>query len=137
MAGITVTRDELSGILSMPITSERMANVDAAARRLMRSVYRGDISAADGYTADVLDSVYTSIVLRLLTNPTGARSLGLASANVTFGGPDEDFSNVATLTPAERADLRRLQGSSRPSFVRYAEPELTVTLMDPVPAEGV
>lgn len=118
MAGITVTVEGIARILGTPVSTERAADIHAATLRLIRTGYRPDPMLAEGYAAEVLESVYTSVAMRLLTNPTGARSLGLGAANVTFGGPDEDFSNVASLTPNERADLGRLT-ARRPGFIRH------------------
>ena len=116
MAGITVTREDLEGVLGTPVTDERFTAVHTAALRLIRTVYKPDPMAATGRAADVLSAVYTSIVMRLLTNPTGARSLGLGSANVTFGGSDVDIANAAVLSDSERRDLASLS-ARRPAYV--------------------
>lgn len=118
MAGITVTVEGIARILGTPVSTERAADIHAATLRLIRTGYRPDPMLAEGYAAEVLESVYTSVAMRLLTNPTGARSLGLGSASVTFGGSDEGLSSVASLTDAERADLSSL-AQRRPGFIRH------------------
>lgn len=116
MAGITVTKESLSGILRTTIPADVYQAVDEATRRIIRTGYRPDIDEAVGRAADVLSSVYTSVAIRLLTNPGGARTLGLGSASVTMGGTDEGITNQASLTDSERADLAALGSIRRPTY---------------------
>lgn len=137
MTGISVTQADLSGLIGSSLTTERYNTVHAATLRLLRTGTRVDIDTATGRTADVLDAVYTSVALRLLTNPTGARSLGLGSANVTFGGTDANISNPGSLTDDERSDLASL-GARRPSYVRLRKlnPPVAPDLTDEFTATG-
>ena len=136
MAGITVTKESLSGILRTTIPDDVYNAVDQATRRIIRTGYRPEIDAAEGHAADVLDSVYTSIALRLLTNPAGARTLGLGSASVTMGGTDEGITSQSSLTDSERADLASLRNVRRPSYValrKMSEP----SLLPPIPEDVI
>ena len=119
MAGITVTQDQLAALIGTPITTARYDAVDASTLRLIRSGYRLDLTVAEGRIADVLDAVYTSVAVRLLTNPTGVRTMGLGSAQATFGGTDDDISSPGALTAQERADLAALNPKRRPTYVRF------------------
>lgn len=116
MAGITVTREDLQSIGGSALTVERFNAVERTVLGLIRTVYRRDPALATGREADVLNAVFTSAALRLIANPTGARSVGLGSANVTFGGSDEDVSNAGSLTEPERTMLRSLR-RPRPTSV--------------------
>lgn len=116
MAGITVTREDLQEITGAEISSAKFASVRNIVLGLIRGDYRGDIDTATGRAADILNSVFISAALRLITNPNGARSVGLGSANVTFGGTDEDIAMSGSLSAAERKSLASLQ-KPRPSYV--------------------
>lgn len=116
MAGITVTREDLQEISGMPISAAKFTAVSNIVLGLIRSVYRQDITLATGRSADVLNAVFTSAALRIATNPQGARSLGLGSANVTFGGTDEDIANTGSLSTAERLALQSIK-KPRPTSV--------------------
>lgn len=109
MAGITVTAADLESVTGAEIDAPRFAALDRVVRRLLRLSYAGNPDIAEGRTADVLNAVYMSVAVRLITNPTGARSVGLGSANVTYGGSDDDVANAFTLTDSERADLATLR----------------------------
>lgn len=103
------TADELRDLTGSTVTEERYAAIHANAIRLLRTVYRPDPELAVGRVRDVLAAVALSVAMRLLSNPTGARSLGLGSANVTFGGADADITSPGTLTHGEAAMLRALK----------------------------
>lgn len=118
MPGITVTRESLAATGAANVTEERFEAVSVVVLNLIGSVYKGAVDTAEGRAASVLNSVFFSVVLRLLTNPAGARAIGLGSANVTFGGLTGDVGNSAALTSDEADSLRSLTGG-KPSFVRF------------------
>lgn len=120
MAGITVASADLEQVTGMALTPEAWEALDRIVRRLLRLGYAGNPDIAEGRAADILNAVYMSIAVRIMTNPTGARSIGLGSANVTVGGSDDDVANAFTLAKSERADLQRLRGPRR-SYVLLRE----------------
>ncbi|WP_394620945.1 hypothetical protein JNUCC0626_18180 [Lentzea sp. JNUCC 0626] len=107
-----VSREELALVLDEAISAERFNALYSTALRIVRTGYDGDPEAATGRALDVVTGVLQSVLARILTNPKGARTVGLGSANVTFGGQDSDIANVFALTEAERADLTEV--SPRP-----------------------
>lgn len=113
MTGITVRSSDLSTITGEDITDEQFVALDRVVRGLIASVYPGDLDAASGRRQAVLDAVYTSAMVRLISNPFGARSVSLSSGGITFGGSDEAISNAFSLTAAERADLISLRPRRR------------------------
>lgn len=100
-----ITRTEVEGLLDESFTPERFDAAYTSTLRVIKTAYKGDPEAATGHAADVVAGVVQSVLVRLLTNPKGARTVGLGSANVTFGGPDEDIARVFSLTDEEREDL--------------------------------
>lgn len=102
----------LSALTNLPVTEERYAAVYDAALTAVRAEYP-DPENATGRALDVVRSVALSVGLRLITNPAGARNVGLGSANVTFGGGDATVSSPAELTPSERLRLQRLKSGRR------------------------
>lgn len=106
-----LTAAELSVLAGQPVSEAQFNTIYNTALRLVRREYRADPEVATSYTRDVLADVVTACAVRILSNPTGARSIGLGSANITFGGQDEDITSAFTLTPAERASIRGLRGT--------------------------
>lgn len=102
----------LAALTSLPVNEERYAAVYDATLTAIRAEYP-DPEAATGRAADVVRSVALSVALRLVTNPAGARNVGLGSANVTFGGGDASISSPAELTLSERQRLQRLKTGRR------------------------
>ena len=100
-----ISRAELSLVLEEDIAQDRFNALYNIALRIVRTGYEGDPEAAVGRAADVVAGVIQSVIVRIMTNPKGARSVGLGSANVTFGGGDTEIANIFSLTPAERDDL--------------------------------
>ena len=120
MPGITVAFEDLEAVTGMQLPETSRAALDRVVRGLLGGAYAGDVNTATGRAAEVLNAVYMSAAVRVMTNPTGARSIGLGSANVTFGGTDADVSNPFNLTPAERADLGRLARRA-PTYLLFTE----------------
>ncbi len=102
----------LQALTSLPVSEERYAAVYDATLTAIRAEYPNP-EAATGRAADVVRSVALSVALRLVTNPAGARNVGLGSANVTFGGNDTAISSPAELTTSERQRLQRLKSGRR------------------------
>jgi len=100
-----ISREELALVLEEDIRQDRFDALYNIALRTIRTGYDGDPEAATGRAADVVAGVIQSVMVRIMTNPKGARSVGLGAANVTFGGGDVDIANVFSLTAAERDDL--------------------------------
>lgn len=119
MSGITVTREDLQNLTENPITEARFQSVRTLVMGLIRTFYRREPDYAEGREAMILNAVFASAALRILTNPTGARSVGLGSANVTFGGTDEDIANIGSLSASERLALSSLK-KPRPTSVPLA-----------------
>ncbi len=109
MAGISVTRDDVVAVTGTPLDLDRFAALDRLTRTVLSAEYTGTIDLAEGRRARVLDAVYLSAIVRLATNPGGARSIGLGSANVTLAGSDESLTGAFSLTPEERSQLRALR----------------------------
>lgn len=124
MAGITVTAAQLSGIIGHTITAERFDAVRAVVLGLIATEYRRDISLATGREAEVLNSVFVSASVRLLSNPTGARSVTVGGANITFGGSDRNMSDSAILTDSEKDMLWSLR-KPRANAINLTPPTYT------------
>lgn len=103
-----ITREELAHVIDESISEERFNGLYDAAIRVVRTGYRGDPEQATGYAADVITGVLQGVMMRIMANPKGARTVGLGSANVTFGGKDSEVANVFALNEYERADLARV-----------------------------
>lgn len=108
-----ISREELALVLGEDIPEDRFAAVYAMAVRAIRSAYKGDPEEATGDAEDTVIGVLQSVVVRILTNPKGARTVGLGSANVTFGGPDVEIARVFLLTEDERAELAAVSPGRR------------------------
>lgn len=121
MTGITVASADIEAVTGTALDDAQFAALDRIVRQLLRLGYTGNPDIAEGRTADVLNAVYMSVAVRLITNPTGARSVGLGSANVTYGGSDADVANAFTLTDSERRDLRGLRKKA-PSYISLGYP---------------
>lgn len=104
-----ITKGDVEALTGQAVTDARFDAVYRTAVGLIRSAYRSDPEAATGHARDVLTSAALSVATRLVTNPSGARSLGLGSANVTFGGSDEDIGSAGALTRAERDMIRSVR----------------------------
>lgn len=100
-----ISREELALVLGEDIPEERFTALYSWTLRILRTGYDGNPEAAVGRDLDVITGVAQSVMVRILTNPKGARAVGLGSANVTFGGADTDVANVFSLTDTERDDL--------------------------------
>jgi hypothetical protein len=101
------TQDDLATLAGIDVSSERYGAVYRAVLGLVREAYGADPEAAIGDARQVLVSVSMAVALRVLSNPLGARSMGLGAANVVFAGGDEIRS--VGLTSEERRSLRRLR----------------------------
>jgi len=102
------TQDELATLAGMNVASDRYGAVYRAVLGLVREGYGADPEAATGENRTVITSVALSVALRVLSNPLGARSMGLGAANVVFAGGDSQVGSVG-LTGDERRTLRRLR----------------------------
>ncbi len=100
-----ITREELSFVLDEDISAERFNALYKTGLRVVRSGYRGDPEAADPDAAEIIAGVLTGVLVRIVSNPKGARQLNAGGAGLTFGGSDADIAQVFTLTDDERADL--------------------------------
>jgi len=101
------TQDDLAVLAGIDVSSERYGAVYRAVLGLVHEAYGADPEAATGDAKTVIVSVAMSVALRVLSNPLGARSMGLGAANVVFAGGD-NISSVG-LTSEERRSLRRLR----------------------------
>lgn len=104
------TQGDLATLSGMEVATDRYNAVYRAVVGLVREAYGTDPEAAAGEDRQVIVSVSIAAALRVLSNPLGARSLGLGAANVTFAGGD-NISAVG-LTAEERRALRRLRSPS-------------------------
>ena len=111
MPGISITREALQAVAETEISPERWHGISIIVKGLLQAETVRNIDTATGRAAAVFDSIFTSAALRLLSNPNGARSIGVDSVNVTFAGGDDDIASVATLTSDERARIRGLRGA--------------------------
>lgn len=100
-----ISREELSLVLDEDISVDRFTALYDQALRVVSSGYDGDPEAAIGRAADVVAGVLFGVMVRIQSNPKGARQLSATSASVTFGGSDVEISSIFTLTSAERATL--------------------------------
>lgn len=124
MAGITVSKGDLEGILQTEITDETFESVHTHTLRMIRSGTRRDLDILEGRPLEVVDGVYVSIAVRLLTNPVGASLLGVGGAQVSFGGASEALS----LTEGERRELASINPRRKPSSLRHSSPYAPVML---------
>jgi hypothetical protein len=123
VAGITVTREDLQYLGGVEIGERQFETLDRHVRRAIAAAFKGDVDLALGTMSTTLSAVYTSACLRILTNPTGARSISLGSASTTTGGTDEALADPLALTPRERADVASLNPRRRrPSYVQFTDP---------------
>jgi hypothetical protein len=114
-----ISREELALVLDEDISQDRFDAVYSVALRAVRTGYSGDPEAATGRALDVVTGVLQGVIVRILANPKGVRTLGLGSANVTFGGKDTEVAFIFALTEGERADLAEVSsavGSARGAF---------------------
>jgi hypothetical protein len=102
------TQDELAILAGIEVSSERFGAVYRAVLGLVREAYGADPEAATDDARQVIVSVAMAVALRILSNPLGARSMGLGAANVVFAGNDSTVGSVG-LTFEERRSLRRLR----------------------------
>ena len=102
------TLDDLAVLAGIDVSSERYGAVYRTVLGLVREAYGADPEAATGDTRQVIVSVAMAVALRVLSNPLGARSMGLGAANVVFAGNDGTVGSVG-LTQDERRSLRRLR----------------------------
>lgn len=116
-----ITKDDLSVITGTPVQDAQFTAIYTAALRLVRDEYRADPEAATGRALDVLTSVILSVATRMLSNPTGARSVGLGSANITFVGAES--LSAFELTPNESRRVRALRASRKVVMVPIYLPE--------------
>jgi hypothetical protein len=100
-----ITREELALVVDEDISVEKFDALYRLGRRVLATGYVGDPEEATGHTADVIAGVLTGVMVRILSNPKGARQLSATGAAVTFGGSDVEISSIFTLTPYERANL--------------------------------
>jgi hypothetical protein len=102
------TQDDLAVLSGVDVSTERYGAVYRAVLGLVREGYGADPEAAIGDARQVIISVAMAVALRVLSNPLGARSMGLGAANVVFAGNDSTVGSVG-LTSEERRSLRRLR----------------------------
>lgn len=102
------TVDDLATLAGMEVSDERYGAVYRTVLGLVREAYGADPEAATGDARQVIVSVSVAVALRVLSNPLGARSMGLGAANVVFAGNDGTVGTIA-LTSDERRSLRRLR----------------------------
>ena len=100
-----ITGEELALVLDEIISPERFAALYKTGLRVIRSGYRGDPEAADPDAAEVIAGVLFGVLVRIVSNPKGARQLNAGGAGLTFGGSDSDIAAVFSLTDDERDDL--------------------------------
>lgn len=101
------TQDDLATLAGMDVSAEKYGAVYRATLGLIHDAYGDDPEIAVGNPRLVLTSVGIAVALRILSNPLGARSLGLGAANVVFAGDGNDV--TMGLTNSERRSLRRLR----------------------------
>ena len=103
-----ITREELALVLDEDFSTERFDALYRQAIRVVRTGYRGDLEALTDREADVVAGVLFGVMVRIASNPKGARQLSAGAAAMTFGGSDVEVSAIFSLTEAERADLSDL-----------------------------
>jgi len=113
-----IERTDLTLVLGEDISEERFAALYRTALRVVSAAYNGNPEDATGRAAEVVSGVLFGVLVRVLSNPTGARQLSAGPAAVTFGGSDESIAAVFTLTESERADLAAV--SATPASTRGA-----------------
>lgn len=116
MATPLVDRVEFSLINGEDLSAEKFTALYNRTLKIVRPAYSGDIDTATGRAADVIHNVFVSVMSRLHNNPRGARSLGVGTANVTFGWSDGEVGNIYGLTDNEARDLAALSITSGTAF---------------------
>lgn len=116
-----ITAEELGLVLDETLSAERFNALYRAGLRVVSAGYNGDPEAATGWQADVVSGVLMGVLVRIASNPKGARQLNAGGAGLTFGGADADIASVFSLTDDERADLAavsptKIPGSSGGAF---------------------
>jgi hypothetical protein len=101
------TQDDLATLAGMEVNDSRYGAVYRAVLGLVHEGFGSDPELATGDARQVIISISMAVALRVLSNPLGARSMGLGAANVVFAGNDS-ISSVG-LTAEERRGLRRLR----------------------------
>lgn len=103
-----ITREELALVLDETISEERFQALYRIGIRVIRTAYRGDPEVAEPEAAEAIAGILFGVIVRISSNPKGARQLVGGPASVTFGGSDADVASVFALTDSERADLAYL-----------------------------
>ncbi|MBP2323358.1 hypothetical protein JOF56_003743 [Kibdelosporangium banguiense] len=100
-----ISREELALVLDEDISEARFNALYASGLRVVSAGYNGDPEAAKGRAAQVVAGVLFGVLVRIGSNPKGARQLNAGGAGLTFGGADADIAAVFSLTDDERANL--------------------------------
>lgn len=100
-----VTREEFNLVLDEDVSVERYTALYTVARRVVQAAFPTSVDALTGQSAEIVAGVLTSVMARILSNPTGARTLSGGAAAVTFGGADAEITRIFTLNSAERQAL--------------------------------
>lgn len=108
-----IDRSELALVLDEAIPAEKFDAAYKMALRAVRTAYAGDPEEATGNARYVVEGVLQNVITRILTNPRGVRTLGLGSANTTFGGTDVEITRTTALTAEERSDLEGVSPTRR------------------------
>lgn len=107
---ITVTRDDIEAILSISIATDTWQAVETAVVRELDKALPHGLTVATVTTPrnqTIIDSVFTTVAKRVVTNPTGAVQAGAGDVSTTFAPPTPFASDPFQLRKAERRDLAR------------------------------
>lgn len=100
-----IERSHLALVLGEEISQEQFDALYRAGITVISAGYHGNPEEATGHAAEVITGVLFGVMVRIQSNPKGARQLVAGPASVTFGGADDDIAEVFTLTEWERLDL--------------------------------
>lgn len=106
---INVNTAELNLLAGTTVSDQQFVAMLGVVARLVRAEgYKTTIEDAEGYAEAILNNIYLSVLVRLATNPTSLRSVGLGSASLGFAGNDAELTQPFSLSTSEKAQLNRL-----------------------------
>lgn len=79
----------------------------------MKTGFAGDPEATTDHARDVVTAVLFGVMVRIISNPKGARAIAAGPASVTFGGADGDVASIFALSDSERLDLASINAGAR------------------------
>jgi hypothetical protein len=106
---LTITVAQLNLLAGTSITEEHFDAMLSVITRLIRAEgYKTALEDSEDYAEAILNNIVLSASIRLATNPTSLRSIGLGAASLGFAGSDTDITKPFSLSADELLQLRKL-----------------------------